>query len=86
MRPLNNLLKKGNCIWNRAANEAFFQLKQSVTSTPVLALPDFSKGVIIETDAFGEREGIGVELSQDNNLLCSSVRDYLTGAKHSLCV
>lgn len=24
VRPLNNLLKKGNCIWNQADDETFF--------------------------------------------------------------
>ncbi|XP_026434343.1 uncharacterized protein LOC113331919 [Papaver somniferum] len=42
-RPLTELLKKGNFVWNDVAELAFEQLKKVVTYTHVLILPDFTK-------------------------------------------
>lgn len=62
-RPLTNLLRKGQFAWGEEAENAFNELKKAMTSTPTLALPDFSAPFIIQTDAFGE--GIGAVLSQN---------------------
>lgn len=59
-RPLTNLLKKGEFEWTEAAEEAFSNLKMAMTTTPTLALPDFSAPFVIQTDASGE--GIGAIL------------------------
>ena len=61
-RPLTNLLKKGQFGWNEEAEEAFNKLKQAMTSTPTLTMPDFSDTFIIKTDASGK--GIGAVLQQ----------------------
>ena len=43
-------------------NEAFFELKKRLLSTPILSLPNFNLGFIVDTDASGE--GLGAVLSQ----------------------
>lgn len=63
-RPLNDLLKRRNFYWNSAAIVAFEGLKLSITSAPILALPDFFKEFTVEADASGG--GIGVVLTQNN--------------------
>ncbi|KAH0639762.1 hypothetical protein KY285_036348 [Solanum tuberosum] len=66
-RPMNDLLKNGNFHWDPTASTTFEHLKQAITSAHVLALPDFSKGFIVETDDSGN--GIGVVLAQGTNLI-----------------
>jgi hypothetical protein len=54
-KPLSDLLKKGAVFsWNSQLQESFEALKQASTSAPVLALPDFSKGFTLHTDASGK--------------------------------
>lgn len=51
-KPLTELLKKGVMfVWTESTEQAFQLLKQSLISAPVLALPDFSKPFVVETDA-----------------------------------
>lgn len=55
-------LKKDQFKWNLEAQRAFERLKVIMTSTPVLALPDFTQPFEIEDDASGY--GLGVVLTQ----------------------
>jgi hypothetical protein len=56
------MLKKKQFYWDAAAQTTFDTLKKAMTSTPVLAVPDFSKQFIVETNA--SDLGLGVVLMQ----------------------
>jgi hypothetical protein len=53
--PLTALLKNNSFTWTPAASQAFQTLKMTKCTTPVLALPDFTKTFVLECDASGKR-------------------------------
>ncbi|PKA66820.1 putative mitochondrial protein [Apostasia shenzhenica] len=61
-KPLTELLKQNSFSWTEQANKSFQQLKQLMSSPPVLSLPNFDQPFVIETDASGI--GIGAVLMQ----------------------
>ncbi|XP_031281911.1 uncharacterized protein LOC116140416 [Pistacia vera] len=65
--PLTNLLRKDAFHWIESSQKAFEELKQVITTVPVLSMPNFSKTFIIETDA--SRQGIDAVLMQEGRLL-----------------
>lgn len=67
-KPLTNLLKKGSLfVWHEEAEAAFQTLKEALISATVLALPNFHKHFVIETDA--SEKGIGAVVQQDGHLI-----------------
>ncbi|GAU27517.1 hypothetical protein TSUD_147110 [Trifolium subterraneum] len=64
-KPLNDMLKKYAFHWSIEATQAFTELKHALTSTPVLALPNFNQPFILETNASGK--GIGAVLMQNKH-------------------
>lgn len=61
--PLTRFLKKDNFLWDEQALLAFETLKTTLTTIPALAVPNFEKEFIVETDVFGK--GLGVVLMQE---------------------
>ena len=62
-QPLYKLLKKNAIwIWRDSQQQAFQRLKSTLTSAPILALPDFTQPFQLQTDASGT--GIGAVLAQ----------------------
>jgi hypothetical protein len=65
--PLTALLKTNSFTWTPAAAQDFQTLKMTMCTTPILALPDFTKTFVLECDASGK--GIGVVLMQEGRPL-----------------
>ena len=62
-KPLHRLTEKGAVFrWSEACQQAFAALRDKLTSTPILAFPDFSVEFVLDTDASGT--GIGAVLTQ----------------------
>ncbi|KAF5942758.1 hypothetical protein HYC85_020400, partial [Camellia sinensis] len=75
--PFTQLLKADSFVWNDAATAAFSHLKLALTTTPMLALPDFSKEFSTECDALGN--GLGVVFIQGGHPIA-----YLSKALYNI--
>ncbi|XP_026383521.1 uncharacterized protein LOC113279020 [Papaver somniferum] len=65
--PLTQLLKNDAFLWTEEATSAFRALQHTLTTTPVLILPDFTKEFYLECDASGT--GLGDVLMQTGRLI-----------------
>jgi hypothetical protein len=65
--PLTDLLRSTTFQWGSGVDSTFTELKQKITSAPILTLPDFSKDFIVETDASAVT--VGAVLSQSGHSL-----------------
>ena len=81
--PLTSLLKGGAWQWIIKAEEAFQTLKKCTTHAPVLALPDFNKPLIVETDA--SNSGVRAVLLKGKHPLAYFSKNYpLSRCRHPL--
>ena len=63
--PLNHLLEKGKpWEWTKVCEHAFSSLKKMLTTSPILAYPDFEIEFTVDCDASGDGLGLGAVLSQ----------------------
>ena len=64
--PLHNLTKKGATFsWTEDCHTAFETQKTALTEAPILAYPDFTRPIVLATDASGD--ALGMVLSQEQN-------------------
>jgi hypothetical protein len=78
-KPLTNLLKKKKFVWSDEAQSAFELLKVAMSSTPMLALPDFNKQFVVET--YASYTGLVVVLMQDNMPIAYLSKPFSTSNK-----
>lgn len=73
-KPLTELLRKDAFKWNEEANIEFQRLREQMVQPPVLALPNFNKPFLIETDASGV--GMAAILMQDGHPVAFSSKAF----------
>ena len=84
-RPLNELLKgakkkQARVVWTKECQTAFEQLKKSLTTAPVLVVPDFDKPFVVEADA--SDNCLGAVLLQDGHPVAYESRTFLPAERN----
>ncbi|KAJ0079115.1 hypothetical protein Patl1_22573 [Pistacia atlantica] len=79
---LTMLLKKDSFTWNKEAQRAFEQLKESMTSVSVLVAPNFELPFEVQTDA--SSHGIGAVLVQQSHPIAYLSKAFSPQAKQKL--
>ena len=81
LQPIQDLTRKGVDVvnsWSQEQDLSFNRLKQVLTSSPVLGLPDVNKPFRVHVDACRIGKGIGaILLQQDEDLMEASQKSYL---------
>jgi hypothetical protein len=71
--PLTQLTRKGQAyIWNKTCEESFQELKQKLTSAPVLTLPNSNESFVVYCDA--SKMGLGGVLMQSGKVVAYASR------------
>ena len=74
-KPLHRLTERNvSFTWTKECQESFAHLCHRLTTTPILAYPDFAKPFILDTDA--SNSSIGAVLSQLGDDGCEHVIAY----------
>ena len=75
--PITDCMKMEKFMWTEAAEQAFQEIKERLTTTPILILPDFQQPFELHADA--SKVGIGAVLSQHNKPI-AYFSEKLTGS------
>ena len=78
---LTKLTKKNvNFVWSQKCEQAFNELKDKLTSAPILTIMDGSEGLTVYTDAYGT--GLGAVLMQNGKVIAYASRQLKTHEKN----
>jgi hypothetical protein len=73
VKPLTSLLEKGKEFnWDEACQKCFDELKEKLTTTPVLVMPDIHKGFDVYCDA--SHLGLGCVLMKEGKVIACASR------------
>jgi hypothetical protein len=81
VKPLTSLLERGKEFkWDEACEKCFEELKERLTSAPVLIMPDIHKGFDVYCDA--SHLGLGCVLMQEGKVIAYASRQFRNHEKN----